>query len=294
MTIVCGKDTLDIATIDTIYVTISEVYLCLYEEQVHGSLAFVYDYDRKNYKQRLALRDQFVSQHRGKQVLVVYFHEMPTKYYLEGECGFDVWEKEQEINQALKEFEIIRKKEKNSFNSGEKKIEHALKWINASNEKKYVSIAGDCESKYRFNCILLYNEDFIDEPQEYDHIIVCCAGVIVIETKDWQGTVEIRNDGKWIRTNPDGKFGVASPKVQMRRHEALLGSILPNVPIYSVLCFSNDSVVINGRENFKNYPIITIDELEDYITDICENARYSAEDIEAIVERIEQHKYNVK
>ena len=38
----------------------------------------------------------------------------------------------------------------------------------------------DCESKYRYNCIMLKNASFIDEPQEYDHILVTPSGISIL------------------------------------------------------------------------------------------------------------------
>lgn len=128
-----------------------------------------------------------------------------------------------EEERLQKEAEVAQKVQ-NSNDPGEKEVEYALKWFLAETDFKVVPIKKICESNYRYNCIMLKKPDFIDEPQEYDHILVSEAGVFIIETKHWKGRVEIRPDGKWVRDkNNDGHIeGVASPITQMKRHEALI------------------------------------------------------------------------
>lgn len=205
--------------------------------------------------------------------------------FFDGLCGFSIYDKEREL-------QAIVDKLKNSINVGENDVEYAIKWFLAAYKGYAVSIKGDCESKHRINCIQLYKPGFIDEPQEIDHIIVCPAGVVIIETKHWKGNIEIRADGKWIRKveDEDNTIGVNSPKFQMRRHEALMQNILPGIQVHSLLCFSNASNIINGRENFTDYSIITIDQLEETLTSLCAKGSYTKEDIDQIVTTIEAHK----
>ena len=205
--------------------------------------------------------------------------------FFEKLCGFSIYNKEEEL-------QAIIKKIKNSNNVGEKDVDYAIKWFLSAYNGYAISINGDCESKHRINCIQLYKPDFVDEPQEIDHIIVCSAGVVVIETKDWKGNVHIRPDGKWTRRkdSESSVSGVDSPKFQMRRHEVLMQEILPGVQVHSLLCFSNASTIVDGRENFKDYPIITVDQLEDVLTNLCTKGTYTTEEIDCIVATIEAHK----
>ena len=199
---------------------------------------------------------------------------------------------ENELEKYSKEKE--KEKIRNSNNRGEQEVEYHIKWIIKTLNKYIVSIDNNCETKYRYNCILLKNPKFIDEAQEYDHILVTPSGVIIIETKDWQGTIDITPDGKWIRhKEEDGtSFGVASPITQMRRHEQLMKSILPDVPVHSILCFSNPSAIINGKEHINEYPVINIEQLETELNKICSRNKYSNEKIDEIVTIIDSHKIN--
>ena len=218
--------------------------------------------------------------------------------YIQGKCGFDIFEKEREIKQKLEEYykeqdrrEKDKQKVENSNNRGEQDVEYHIKWILKSLGKYVVAIDGNCESKYRYNCILLKNSLFIDEAQEYDHILVTPSGIVLIETKDWKGAIDITTDGKWIRHKEDGTpYGVASPIVQMRRHEQLLKSILDSVPVYSIICFSNPSAIINGKRNINECLIINIEQLEETLKQICSNMNYSNQEINDMVDTIESFK----
>ena len=215
--------------------------------------------------------------------------------YVQDKCGFDIFEKEKEINDKLLAYEKKIAKIKNTDNRGEKDVEYIIKWFVASNDGKHIlAIKGDCESKYRYDCILLRNSEFIDESQEFDHILVTPAGIIIVETKDWKGTIDVNVDGKWVRYKDDdgSPYGVSSPIIQMRRHEQLMKSIFPNVPIYSILCFSNSSAIINGKDNISECKVINIEQLEDVLNSICKKKKYSEQEIDNIVDTIESYKIN--
>ena len=85
-------------------------------------------------------------------------------------------------------------------------------------------------------------------------------------------------------------IGVSSPIFQMKRHESLLKSILPNIPIYSILCFSNDSVIIDGREFSREYPIVYVEQLGEYLSSIQANEVLNEESMRNIVDIIEKYK----
>ena len=237
----------------------------------------------------------FIDKCEDNSVLEIQLNDGRIHYYLEGYCSFDIFSKEKEIRRKLDLYNKEQEKIKNSNNRGEKDVEYVIKWFMASNSDKHiVPIVGDCESKYRYNCIMLRNDDFIDEAQEYDHILVTPAGIVLIETKDWKGAIDVTSDGKWIRHKEEDNapFGVASPIQQMRRHEQVMKSILPNIPIYSILCFSNSTAIVSGKEYIKDYPVVNIEQLEDELHSICSRKKLSIEKIDEIVSTIETYKVN--
>jgi len=74
--------------------------------------------------------------------------------------------------------------------------------------------------------------------QNFDHIIVGPAGVFVVETKNWKGSVEFR-DGKLFA---GGKEPSRPPLKQVKAAAAELVSYIDDagcgdIPIHSVLCF---------------------------------------------------------
>lgn len=176
---------------------------------------------------------------------------------------------------------------------GEKDVEYVIKWFIATQKDTVISIEHDCESKYSSNCILLNNPELLNDPQEYDHVLVTKCGIIIIETKHWEGNIQIRHDQKWIKEKDGNKIGLKSPDFQMKRHETLIKSIFPNTPIHSILCFSNPTVIIDGTENITDYPVITIEQLNAALSDLCTNTVFDDNEIKNIAEKINSYKVNM-
>lgn len=150
---------------------------------------------------------------------------------------------------------------KESGDKGEKKVDYALKWLDAS----YTVIEKRSKDKAGSPCILLFNPDFIDEKQEYDHLIVSCKGVFNIETKNLAGKLVIDKAGNWIRKKDGDEEGVKNPLQQVRQHEKLLASFLPKeCRIISILCIANDKAIIEGSEHCP-IPIVKSDLLVEFI-----------------------------
>ncbi len=89
--------------------------------------------------------------------------------------------------------------------------------------------------------------------QNFDHIIVAPAGVFVVETKNWRGSVEFK-DGRLVF--PGGKEPSRPPLKQVKAAAAELVSFIDDagcgdLPIHSVLCFlgtklPEDIMNVNG------------------------------------------------
>ena len=278
---------------------------------IQGELSFVkrdtdYEANRDTWMKRYIRRSCLQVLTAGKAYI-----------FWDSDCGFDIFQKATEINDAIaainEESEVVRREAENaekskrteelnsqkkkdaSDNDGEKAVEYALKWFYAENPGIF-SVSHNCESKYRYNCILLKNQDYIDDIQEYDHILVGTGHVVVIETKHWRGNIQIRPDGKWMRDNTaTGNYvGIQSPAYQMRRHEKLIKSILPeNVSVHSLLCFSNDSVVIDGKPDSFEYPIIYVEQLQETLETIFSNDEHDSKRAQSLLDLIETHKVNV-
>lgn len=254
-----------------------------------------------------------------------------TELFIDPYCGFSLQDKYREISAVLDELKAQKAREnaqnaeekavmtaeesrgktlmaeeaekarldaqkrQNSCNPGEKEVDYAIKWFLADCPFRAAAIRKTCESPYRYDCILLKRDDFIDEAQEYDHILVSGAGVILIETKHWKGRAAIRPDGKWVKDVAfDGHYiGERSPLLQLKRHEALMKKILPDVPLHSLLCFSNAEFILDGAENCPDFRITYVDQLDDVLTEILSSSRAYEDRIDEIIGEIEKHKVNI-
>lgn len=233
----------------------------------------------------------WINKHYGNSFLLVQTGE-EREIFFEGECGFDIAIAKRDLEEAILSLRTEQQKNDCSTNSGERAVEYALKWFSAGCSNRIVAIKNNCSSNYRGNCIMLSKPEFIDEPQEYDHILVGAFGVAIIETKHWKGRIKITTDGKWLRYSDDSTApeGVTNPKAQMQRHELLLQNILPNIPIYNILCFSNETAVIEGVSNFTEYCLIRLDQLGETLAKLLEVNTYSDAEIDEIIQQIEKHK----
>ena len=170
---------------------------------------------------------------------------------------------------------------------GEEEVEYALKWLVGD----YIKLEKDASGKYGTKAIVLNNKDFVDEPQEFDHIVIGPQGVFNIETKNYTGKIIIDRDGNWIREQSDGrKVGERNPLQQSRRHEAVLRSIVgDDVPIISILAIANPKAIIQGAENSK-VKLLKSDVLEEYISNYKGAVSYTKEKIQALADEIEKYR----
>lgn len=176
--------------------------------------------------------------------------------------------------------------DKQSGNIGEQKVEYALKWL----DKSFVQIEKNSKDKVGNSCIFIKNSEFIDEQQEYDHLIVSNKGVFSIETKNYTGRLVIDKYGNWIRKKDNEEEGIKNPLQQIRQHEKVLMSFLPpECRIISIICIANDKAIIEGSENCP-IPIVKSDMLVEFIENGGENeTKISDLQVEQCVKVIYDH-----
>jgi len=152
-------------------------------------------------------------------------------------------------------------KDKEGGEIGEQKVDYALKWLDTS----YTILEKRSKDRIGKKCIYIANTDYIDEKQEYDHIIVSNKGIFSVETKNYAGKLVIDQYGNWIREKNGEVEGVKNPIQQIRQHEKVLASFLPKeCKIISVICIANDKAIIEGAENCI-IPIVKSDMLVEFI-----------------------------
>lgn len=197
--------------------------------------------------------------------------------------------------ESAKEAYSVRSNEKYaqdklSGNKGEQKVEYALKWL----DKSYIQIEKNSNDKIGNSCIIIKNSEFIDEQQEYDHLIISNKGVFSIETKNYTGKLIVDQYGNWIRKKDNKEEGIKNPLQQIRQHEKVLMSFLPeDCRIISIICIANDKAIIEGSENCP-IPIIKSDMLVEFIENWDKNEmKISNLQMEQCVKEIYNHMVNV-
>lgn len=193
--------------------------------------------------------------------------------------------------ESAQEADSIRSNEKyaqdkQSGNKGEQKVDYALKWL----DKSYIQIEKNSNDKVGNRCIFIKNEEFIDEQQEYDHLIVSNKGVFNIETKNYTGKLVVDQYGNWIRKKDNEEEGLKNPLQQIRQHEKILMSFLPeDCKVISIICIANDKAIIEGSENCP-IPIIKSDMLVEFIENCDEDeTKISDSQVKQCVNAIYSH-----
>lgn len=215
--------------------------------------------------------------------LYVTLYDGTNYQFRVNDASFDIYKKREELDRILS-------KSKMAGDLGEEKVEYALKWLAA---KGYQVVSRNCKSKYSDACILLCNKDYINEAQEYDHILVSGTSVIAIETKNLAGKITIESDESWTQEKDGECFGITNPCFQILRHHDLLASIVPQAHIIDVICIANEKTVIVDSENSR-IPIVKVDQLNRYIEETCPITDELKEEEDSIIALIEQHKVDLK
>lgn len=198
-----------------------------------------------------------------------YFSDINKLYnYVIQKSGID--NKKNEIPSRNKKDETIKAGEK-----GESDVSYALKYLDG-----FKIIDKDSNNGEQ---VILLNSSYMDEGQEYDHILVGSKGIILVETKAYAGRITVDEDGNWTREKEGGKKeGIRSPLQQIGRHEKLMRSIVgETIPVISVICLANEHVIIEGSKNSK-IPIVTIGNLVDWIESLESSSLISDEKAEGL------------
>lgn len=198
------------------------------------------------------------------------------------------------LQELLKE--AAEKKKQKTFTAigekGENNVDYHLKWLGSN----YYSVAKDCYADEK-QTILLKKEDFIDEVQELDHILVSRCGVFLIETKYLKGKITVKPNGNWVRIDGGEEMGMLSPVAQVDRHHVLVSEILDGLVaeehIHDIICIAHDNAIIEGEEN-SPVPVVKADVLARFIKTIAAGSNDCDYDCEEIIRRIEQYKVNQK
>lgn len=117
----------------------------------------------------------------------------------------------------------------------------------------------ECGYKFLFN---LYIPKGNNETTEIDVLMITQRGLIVFESKNYSGWI-FGNEysQKWTQTLPAGgksqKFHFFNPIIQNKAHMNNLKKLLnENIPMYSIIAFSERCILKNVPQNTKELKII--------------------------------------
>ncbi len=166
--------------------------------------------------------------------------------------------------------------------TGWKEINETLKWLD-----KRFTLIGE-------GPVLIKNASFIDEEHKIDRIIVGPVGVILLEVRAYSGKIIIDKYGNWRRKTAGlGWVGETNPLQDTRRHEKLIKSILPDdIPVKSILCLSDNSIIIKGIENTPLDIVkcdLLVEKIENMAMTMDENFRWLSDqkiaDVASLIEK---------
>jgi Nuclease-related domain. len=125
---------------------------------------------------------------------------------------------------------------------------------------------------------------------EFDSIVIGKNGIFNIETKNWSGSLSVKQNGEYTRLDRQGNpiYETKSPLNQVRDHSDILSNIMENkYGIINILCMANKNLVLDV--NYDGIKILRIDDLTEYIVNYQAKENLSPEEIDNIMNKIEQH-----
>lgn len=117
--------------------------------------------------------------------------------------------------------------------------ESKLRKIGKSGEQEVARILGELSLDYE-----VINDLLLPRGRGYvqiDHVVICAVGIIVIETKNYSGTIYGDDSmSEWEQSIGKKRRRFLSPVEQNEKHLACLrGYFGDRIPLYSVVAFSN-------------------------------------------------------
>ncbi|MES2939132.1 MAG: nuclease-related domain-containing protein [Pseudomonadota bacterium] len=118
------------------------------------------------------------------------------------------------------------------------------KWLRDELSRLRKGIQGERDSAYFLdqyfkdgeNHVVLHDLRFVvdEDVAQIDHLVINRgAGIYLIETKNYAGSIAINAHGEFTAQYDDDRFGVPSPIEQSRRHERILRRLLERLEIRS-------------------------------------------------------------
>jgi hypothetical protein len=128
---------------------------------------------------------------------------------------------------------------------------------------------------------------------DIDHIVLAPAGVFVLETKNWSGTI-INQGDQWKRLVKSGSG--KSPSNQVKINVTRIRQIIDSSPNLHYLGIGVEGIVVLTNKNAKfqlvnpTVTILKLPQLPNYILNRGSQRRFSCDQLEAIAREITKQK----
>ena len=111
---------------------------------------------------------------------------------------------------------------------------------------------------------MVINDKNIDNPHsckdaQIDHFVICEKGIIMIETKNYGGEVDMTDRNQWIQTKPSGeRKACMNAYYQSVMHMNIMKKLMEehgfaDIYLHAIVVFANENTIYKGLENYHGF-----------------------------------------
>ena len=111
---------------------------------------------------------------------------------------------------------------------------------------------------------MVINDKNIDNPHsckdaQIDHFVICEKGIIMIETKNYGGEVDMTDRNQWIQTKPNGeRKACMNAYYQSVMHMNIMKKLMEehgfaDIYLHAIVVFANENTIYKGLENYHGF-----------------------------------------
>ena len=128
-----------------------------------------------------------------------------------------------------------------------------------------LSFAGVVDPLQRAGWRVLHDRRLPRSPANIDHILVGPPGVVVVDSKNYSGSLRICPDGQLLVSGrPRGREADAVARYAISVADSARQR-LPHVPVYAAMCFTRE-VGLSGPTQARNIALVQLDQLVDWLS----------------------------
>lgn len=120
------------------------------------------------------------------------------------------------------------------------------------------------------------NDRYVDninsvKDAQVDHFVVSEKGIVMIETKNYSGEIDMTDRNQWIQTKPNGeRKACTNAYYQSVSHMQIMENLMrkngfDDVKLYAIVVFANEGTIYHGLENYHGY-VMKFDAMNYFLT----------------------------